>query len=335
MSDSNNTFTSEDFTPVTESGRQTQTSGLSRPSMGFGKETVIILLHNKTAVASGAILLFLILGAILFPMICPYDYASQNVAFSNKPFFSLDPIRGSIHIFGTDHLGRDIFARVWYGARVSLLVAGAAAAIDGFIGVLYGSISGYVGGKADTVMMRVIEVISGIPYLVIVLLLMAVLPQGIGTLILAYTLVGWTSMARLIRGQVQSLNNREFMIAAKIMGSSMRRVIFRHLIPNTMSVIIVNITLDVPGIIFTEAFLSMLGMGVPAPYPSLGVMANEGMAVFQTYPIRLLVPALLICLIMLTFNLLGDKLQDALNPKLRRKAVYGKRAKNKRLKSVL
>ena len=335
MNDSKRQFTPEDFEPVAASKKEMQGSAISRPSVGFGKETALILGHDKTAVVSAVILIFLILGAIVFPMICSYDYATQNVAFSNKPFFSMDPIRESVHIFGTDHLGRDVFARIWYGARVSLLVAGVAAAIDGFIGVLYGSISGLLGGTVDNVMMRIVEIISGIPYLVIVLLLMAVLPQGIGTLILAYTLVGWTSMARLVRGQVQALGNQEFMVAAKIMGAGTGRMIFRHLIPNTMGVIIVNITLDIPGIIFTEAFLSMLGMGVPAPYPSLGVMANEGVAVFQTYPMRLLVPALLICLIMLTFNLLGDRLQDALNPKLRRKAVYAKRTKHKRLKRIL
>lgn len=335
MSDSKRLFSPEDFESVREERKESQVSNLNRSSVGVAKETILILLHNKTAVVSVGILLFLIVGAIVFPMICPYDYASQNIAFVNKPFFSEDPVSGAMHIFGTDHLGRDVFARIWYGARISLLVAGAAAAIDGFVGVLYGSIAGLLGGAVDNVMMRVIEVISGIPYLIIVLLLMAVLPQGIGTLILAYTLVGWTSMARLVRGQVQSLNNQEFMVAAKIMGAGMGRMIFKHLIPNIWGVIIVNITLDIPGIIFTEAFLSMLGMGIPAPYPSLGVMANEGVTVFQIYPIRLLVPALLICIIMLAFNLLGDKLQDALNPKLRRKAVYGKRTKHKKLKGII
>lgn len=328
MADSKRIFSPADFELVEEEILPAESSVPVRPSTGYGRETMIILLHNKTAVISAVILSLIILGAIVIPFVCPFDYASQNVAFSNKPFFSKDPINGLTHIFGTDHLGRDVFSRLWYGARVSLLVAGAAAVIDGFVGVVYGSISGYFGGAVDNIMMRIVEIISGIPYLVIVLLLMAVLPQGIGTLILAYTLVGWTSMARLIRGQVQSLNNREFMVASKIMGAGMGRMIFRHLVPNMLGVIIVNITLDIPSIIFTEAFLSMLGMGVPAPYPSLGVMANEGVTVFQTYPVRLLVPALVICLIMLTFNLLGDKLQDALNPKLRRKAVYGKRTKH-------
>lgn len=306
-----------------------------RPSMSVGKEVVWVLLHDKAVVIFVGILLLLIVGAVVIPFISPFDFATQNVAFANKSFFSKDPVNGFIHIFGTDHMGRDIFARIWYGARVSFAVAGAAAVIDGVVGILYGSIAGYLGGMADNVMMRFLEVISGIPYLVIVLLLMAVLPQGVGTLILAYTLVGWTGMARLIRGQVLSLREREFMVAARIMGAGMGRMIFRHLIPNTMGVIIVNMTLDIPGIIFTEAFLSMLGMGVPAPYPSLGVMANEGAAVFQIYPERLLIPALFICLSMLAFNLFGDHLQDALNPKLRRTMNHGKYTDNERTDSIL
>ena len=296
--------------------------------MSFVRETISILCHNKIAVVSFIMILLLIIGSICFPIFCNFDFASQNVAYANTPFFSKDPSNGFTHIFGTDNLGRDIFVRIWYGTRVSLLVAGVVAIIDCIVGVVYGSISGYIGGMVDNVMMRILEIISGIPYLVVVLLLMAVLPQGVGTLIIAYTLVGWTSMARLVRGQVISLMEREFIIAARIMGASMGRIIFCHLIPNMLGIIIVHMTLSIPGIIFTEAFLSMLGMGVPPPYPSLGIMANEGVAVFQTYPIRLLVPGLFICLIMLSFNLLGDQLQDALNPRLRRSADYGRYSKN-------
>lgn len=320
-------FLPEDFEAVMDGQKQEQSSESEREFHGFGRETILRFLHSKTAVISTVILVFIIAGAIIIPLVTPIDFASQNVAFANKPFFSRDPAGGYLHIFGTDHLGRDIFVRIWYGARLSLMVAGAAAVIDTVVGVLYGSISGYLGGKVDNVMMRILEVIGGIPYLVIVLLLMAVLPQGVGTLIVAYTLVGWTGMARLIRGQVLSLCNKEFMIAEKIMGAGMGRIIFRHLIPNMMSVIIVNMTLDIPEIIFTEAFLSMLGMGISVPYPSLGVMVNEGIGVFQVYPARLLVPALLICLTLLSFNLLGDKLQDLLNPKFRRRG-YGKYTKH-------
>lgn len=307
-------LTREDFAPFTP--READREPAPPPSASFTRGALGSLRRNPVAVLSCSVLLFLVLGAVIFPLLTPFDYAAQNVAFNNQPFFSRDPVSGAMHLFGTDHLGRDIFARVWYGARVSLLVAGVVALIDGVVGVVYGSVAGYLGGGADTVMMRMVEVISGVPYLVVVLLLMAVLPQGIGTLIAAYTLVGWTGMARLVRGQVAALAEREFLIAARISGAGLGRILLRHLIPNTMGVIVVNLTLDIPSILFTEAFLSMLGMGVPPPYPSLGTMVNDGAAVFQVYPARLLVPALLICLTMLAFNLLGDQLQDAFNPKL-------------------
>ncbi|WP_227862967.1 ABC transporter permease [Clostridioides sp. ES-S-0049-02] len=318
----------EDFSSIDGCNSDMTNNEQVYPSMSFARETISILRHNKIAVVSFIMILILMIGSVFFPIFCNFDFSSQNVAYANNSFFSKDISSGFTHIFGTDNLGRDIFVRIWYGTRVSLLVAGVVAIIDCIVGVVYGSISGYIGGMVDNVMMRTLEIISGIPYLVVVLLLMAVLPQGIGTLIIAYTLVGWTSMARLVRGQVVSLMGREFIIAAKIMGASMGRIIFFHLIPNMLGIIIVHMTLSIPGIIFTEAFLSMLGMGVPPPYPSLGIMANEGVAVFQTYPARLVVPGLFICLIMLSFNLLGDQLQDALNPRLRRSAYYGRHSKN-------
>ncbi len=306
-----------------------------RPSMSFWQEVGLKLRSSRSAMIFFWILVVIVLGAVIIPFIWPFDYASQNVAFANKGFMSVDPVTGFPHVFGTDHLGRDIFVRVWYGARVSLLVAAVVAVIDCAAGILYGGVSGYTGGGVDNVMMRIVEIISGIPYLIVVLLFMAVLPQGIGTMILAYSIVGWTGMARLVRGQVTSLREREFVLAARAMGASAGRIISRHLMPNMMGIIVVNITLDIPGVIFTEAFLSMLGMGVPPPYPSLGIMVNEGLGTFQLYPAQLILPALFICLIMLAFNILGDRLQDALDPKLRRTIRYGRRAKNRRSKRDL
>lgn len=285
---------------------------------GFWRETFVLLFSSRTAVFFFILLLVLGAGAVFIPLVVPFDYAAQNVAFANRFFFSRDPITGGLHLFGTDHLGRDIFVRIWYGARVSLSVAVIVALIDSLIGVIYGGISGYAGGRTDNVMMRILEIISGIPYMIVVLLLMAMLPQGVGTLILAYSLVGWTGTARLVRGQVLSLKEREFIVSARIMGAGAGRIIFTHILPNLMGLIIVQLTLDIPSVIFTEAFLSMLGMGVPPPYPSLGMMASDGIGVFQLYPHQLAVPAAFICLIMLAFNLLGDKLQDVLNPRLRR-----------------
>lgn len=264
------------------------------------------------------VLLLIIVGAIFIPLFSPFDYAAQNVAFANRELFSTDPVNGYIHILGTDALGRDLFVRLWYGARISLVIAVAVAAIDCLIGVVYGGISGYFGGAVDQVMMRMVEIISGIPYLIIVLLLMAVLPRGLPTIIIAYSITGWTGMARIVRGQVLSLCRREFILAEKAMGASPWTIIARHLIPNTAGVIIVSVTLDIPNVIFTEAFLSLIGLGIAPPMPSLGIMANLGIQVFQSFPAQLLYPTLLIVLISLPLHFLGDKLQEVLDPHTRR-----------------
>lgn len=264
------------------------------------------------------VLLFIVLGAVFCPMLSPFDYASQNVAFTNQPPLSVDPINGSVHILGTDSLGRDLFVRLWYGARISLLIAVVIALIDCLIGVVYGGISGYLGGMVDQVMMRFVEIISGIPYLIIVLLLVAVLPRGFGTLIIAYSITGWTGMARIVRGQVLSLCHKEFILAEKVMGAAPWTIIGRHLIPNITGLIIVNVTLDIPSVIFTEAFLSLIGLGITPPTPSLGIMADQGIQVFQSYPEQLIYPTLLIVIISFTLNLLGDRLRDAFDPQERR-----------------
>lgn len=264
------------------------------------------------------ILLLISLGAIFIPMLSVFGYAEQNVAYSNLPPFSTDPVSGHVHILGTDGLGRDLFVRLWYGARISLVIAVAVVAIDCIIGAIYGGISGYFGGTVDQIMMRIVEVINGIPYLIIVLLLTAVLPKGLITIIIAYSITGWTGMARIVRGQVLSLCNREFILAEKAMGFSPPRIIFNHLLPNTASIIIVSVTLDIPNVIFTEAFLSLIGLGIEPPLPSLGILCSQGIQVFQSYPSQLLYPTLLIVLISLSFNFLGDRLQDIIHSPARR-----------------
>lgn len=291
---------------------------ISRPSTSFWKDAFLRIKRNKTAVTCLVILTILILGAIIIPFISPFSISEQYVAYSNQGMFFVNPETGNMHIFGTDGLGRDIFVRLWYGARISLTVAFAVAAIDCIVGIIYGGISGYFGGVVDDIMMRIVEIISGIPYLIIVILLMTVMPRGLGTIILAYSLTGWTGMARLVRGQVVALKNQEFVIAAKSMGAKPSRIISKHLVPNILSIIIINITLDIPAVIFTEAFLSMLGLGIAPPESSWGIMAYDGIQVFQTYPIQLIFPAIAICLTMLSFNLLGDQLRDVFDPKLRR-----------------
>lgn len=291
---------------------------LARPSVSFMKDAWNRIRKSRVAVICMIILGMIILGAIFCPMLTPFSYSEQNVAFQNKPIMSPDSVTGQMHIFGTDALGRDVFSRVWYGARVSLTVAIAVALIDCLVGVIYGGISGYFGGAVDNVMMRIVEIISGIPYLIIVILLMTVMERGLGTIIVAYSLTGWTGMARLVRGQVVGLKEQEFVIAAKSMGASPARIIGKHLVPNVLSVIIVNITLDIPNVIFTEAFLSMLGLGIAPPKSSWGIMANDAIKVFQMFPTQLVIVALFICVTMLSFNLLGDQLRDAFDPKLRR-----------------
>lgn len=306
-----------------------------RPSLSYGRESLQLFISSPAARFFLALIVLIALGAVFLPMLCPFDYAEQNILFNNKPFFSIDPINGAMHLLGTDRLGRDIFARLWYGARVSLIVAVAAALIDCIVGALYGSIAGYMGGAVDNVMMRVLEIVSGVPYMIVVLLLMAVLPRGMGTLIFAYSLVGWVSMARLVRGQTLSLKEQDFYVAAQIMGASPWRSVFVHLIPNMLGLMIVHISLDIPGIIFIEAFLSMLGMGVTAPYPSIGIMAQDGIEVFQYYPMQLIVPGGFICMLMLSFNLLGDRLQDVLDPKIRRTLLHERSARNRKSKRVV
>ncbi len=333
MSKTAQNLTAQDFEPVVRTEKIKDHA--SAPAVGYWTQAFRRLRRDPAAVVCFVLVVLVTLGAIFIPFFCPFDYATQNVAFSNKPFFSVDPNNGMVHIFGTDYLGRDVFTRIWYGARVSLTVAIAAALIDCVIGVVYGGLSGYLGGRVDNVMMRFLEIVSGIPYMIVVLLLMAVLPRGVESLIIAYSLVGWTSLARLVRGQAYSLRQREFMVAARMMGAGTLRALSRHLLPNVLGVVVVHVTLDIPSIIFTEAFLSLLGLGVAPPYPSWGVMASEGIQYFQTQPLQLIVPSLFICITMLAFNLFGDRLQDALDPKQRRFAGFGRRARNKKSRRVV
>lgn len=305
-----------EFAPIGTDAEGMET--IARPSLSFWKDAFGRLCHSKVAVFCFSILAIMILGAIFLPMVSAFDYSDQNVAFSNMPPMWIDNMTNQMHLFGTDALGRDIWVRLWMGARVSLTVAFAVTLIDCLVGIIYGGISGYFSGAVDNVMMRFVEIISGIPYLIIVMLLLIVLPRGIGTIIIAYSLTGWMGMARLVRGQVLSLREQEFLIAAKSMGAKPARIIARHLAPNLLSLIVVNVTLDIPNVIFTEAFLSMLGLGISPPDSSWGTMANDGILGFQMYPMQLVFPALFISITMLAFNLLGDQMRDAFDPKLRR-----------------
>ena len=222
------------------------------------------------------------------------------------------------YILGTDALGRDVLTRLMYGTRISMLVALMAAFVNLIIGILYGGISGYLGGTVDMIMMRIVDIISTIPLTLYVILIMQVLGAGIQSIIVALGSVYWVDMARVVRGQILSLKQQEFVLAAKTIGSSATTILFDHLIPNALGSILVTITMLIPSAIFMEAFLGYLGIGLQPPLASLGTMCNDASANLRTSPHELLIPALMICVIMFAFNFVGDGLRDALDPKLKK-----------------
>ncbi|MEL7647167.1 MAG: ABC transporter permease [Sedimentibacter sp.] len=231
---------------------------------------------------------------------------------------SVDRVHNKTYILGTDNLGRDMFIRLLHGGRISLIVGFVAAFVNLIIGVLYGGIAGYIGGKADNVMMRIVDVISAIPTLLYVILLMVVMGNGMMPIIIALSITYWLSMARLVRGQVLGLKEQEFVLAAQSLGASTKRIMLRHLIPNMMGPIMVSATMQIPSAIFTEAFLSFVGLGVSAPQASWGSLCNDALLTYMTYPYQLFLPAFAISITILAFNLFSDGLRDALDPKQRK-----------------
>src|SRR5690554_2955247 len=245
---------------------------ITRDSTSYWQDAMRRLSKNKTAMAALIIIIVITLCSIFVPIFSPYTMSEQHLTHTNAPIGFRDEQDGHIHLFGTDSLGRDIFTRIWYGGRISLFISFSAVLVNFIIGIIYGGIAGYVGGTLDNIMMRIIEIVNGIPYLIIVVLLMMVLPAGTMTMVIAYATVGWTGMARLVRGQIMSLKQQDYVVAAKVMGAKPARIIGKHLLPNTLSVVIINITLSIPSAIFTEAFLSYIGLGVPVPLASWGTL---------------------------------------------------------------
>lgn len=287
------------------------TNTVIRPSETYWQDVWRRLKLNKVAMVSLLLIVALILISIVGPLLSKFDYRSQDTnALSLRP--------DSVHWFGTDALGRDLYVRTLYGARISLLVGVVSAFINFVIGVIYGGISGYYGGKIDNLMMRIVDVLYSIPVVLYVILLMVVLGNGLQNIFIALGISYWVGMARMVRGQVLQLKQQEFVMAAKAIGEKDFKIIIRHLIPNAMGQIIVMLTMSIPSAIFTEAFLSFIGLGVSAPMASLGVLCNDAVQSFRTYPYQLFFPAATICLIMLAFNLFGDGLRDALDPKMRK-----------------
>lgn len=298
-----------DFEPIEY--EQSDAEKIAGESTSYWKDAWRRFKQNKLALAGIFIILILAIMAFAGGPISGHNYSDNELINSNKS-------PSAEHWFGTDNLGRDLFARTWYGAKISLFIGLTAAFIDLVIGVLWGSISGYLGGRVDEYMMRFADILSGVPYLLVVILLMVVMKPGLWTLIIAMTITGWINMARIVRGEVMRLKTEEYVMAAKSLGASTLRIMSKHLIPNTLGPILVTLTLTVPTAIFTEAFLSFLGLGVPAPLASWGTMSSDALQSFKYYPFQLFFPAFFICLTMLAFNVVGDGMRDALDPKDRR-----------------
>lgn len=301
------TFPKEAFRIVGE--KETETDVLSVKTVSFWGQVWRSFIRNKLALMGLCILAVIIICAIFVPILSPYHYAEQTGAYNQPP--------SSEFFFGTDNLSRDVFVRSWVGARISLTIALSAALINLIIGVTYGAISGLIGGRVDDIMMRICDILSSIPELLVIILLLVVMPQGLLPMIVALSLTGWIRMARIVRAEVMTLKQQEYVLASRTMGANVGHLITKHLLPNAMGSIIVTMTLQIPAAIFNESFLSYIGLGIAPPLASWGTMASEGNEAILTAPWRLIFPAILISLTIFAFNAVGDGLRDALDPKLR------------------
>ncbi len=279
----------------------------------YGQDAWRRFRRNRAALGAAVLLLVLVLMTAFGPLLSGYPVTERaNPAQRNLP-------PSAEHWFGTDTMGRDLFTRTCAGGRVSVAIGLAGAAIVFAAGTLYGGMAALLGGTADNLMMRVVDILSSVPNLLVVILISVVLDsRSIGTLIFAMTVTGWCPTARIVRSQMLRISQSDYVLAAKLMDISPLKIVLRHLIPNTMSVILVDITFRIPGLIFSEAFLSYVGLGVQPPRTSWGALAASAQGIFQFYPWQLLFPAGAIALTMLAFTLLGDGLRDALDPRLRR-----------------
>lgn len=314
---------------------------IAAPSLNFVQDAWRRLKKNKAAVLSMTLLTIIIFIAIITVFISPHDPTKQNVNYTNLPpripGINIDGFNGKAYVggqlvdkyananvpddlnffLGTDSLGRDVLSRLFMGTRVSLIIAFVAALFDIVFGVVYGLISGLLGGRVDTIMQRILEILSGIPNLVVMILMLVVFEPGILSIVAAMAITNWISMARIVRAQTMKLKDQEFVLAAMTLGESKFKIAFKHILPNISSVIIIQMMFSIPSAIFFEAFLSFIGLGLSAPTASLGTMLNEGYKTFRYLPHLMWVPAITLSVIMIAFNLLADGLRDAFDPQMK------------------
>ena len=283
---------------------------IDRPTISYWQDAWRRLKKNPVAMASLVVLVILIIMCIIGPYIRGYDFITKNVKMKNRGC-------SAEYWFGTDYLGRDLFSRVWMGARASIIIALVATALKLVVGTIYGAIMAHFGGGVDDLMMRIIEVINSLPSLLITILIMMILGNNLFALLVALSITAWCSTARQVRGMIKQLKETEYVYAAEVLGASPMRIISKHYVTNMLGILILNASTAIPGFIFTEAGLSFLGIGLIAPEISLGVLISLGQQTIDFYPTQLLFPCLVLCIIVMAFNLLGDGLRDALDPKLR------------------
>ncbi len=272
------------------------------------KDAFIRLTTNKLSLFSLIYIISLVVIALITPFIAPYDYAYQDLAIGASP-------PSADHLLGTDTLGRDLLTRMMYGSRISLMVGFLATSVALVIGVIWGTIAGFAGGKVDAIMMRIVDTLYGIPFIILIILLMVIFGRNLILLFLAIGAVEWLTMARIVRSQVLNLSKQEFILSAEAMGVTKSSIIFRHLIPNAMGPVIVYATLTVPQIMLLESFLSFLGLGVQPPLSSWGLLIRDGAVSMEEYWWLLIFPSLAFSLTLFSLNFIGDGLRDAIDPR--------------------
>ena len=300
----------EDF--VIEGCGEGESETFARKPVTYWQDAWRRFCQNKVALTAMVVLLLIIVLTVIAPILSSWDVESIDLVHRKE-------WPGAIHWFGTDTLGRDLFVRVWSGGRVSIMIGVVGALIVAAVGCVYGGLSAYFGGRVDNIMMRIVEILSSVPHLLVVIMLSVALDSSsIPTLLFAMTVTGWCPIARLVRAQMLQIGASDYVMSARLMGVKPLSIVLRHMIPNTLSVIIVAITFRIPGFIFGEAFLSYVGLGVRPPATSWGALASEAQSNLIFYPYQMFFPSMLIALTMLCFTLMGDGLRDALDPKLRR-----------------